>query len=175
MNIFFIVDIDGTICDSMGRVVEMCNKANLSFSSENVEKIFSSDDCKHFFSEEIIMGDAVIPGAEKLLSMRNRFNANLVFLTGRDEKFRKETTRWLNEKFGATSYSLYMRPSTHSRMAIPEYKERVFIEEIYKNNKTKYFVFFDDDSRVLELYGRFGVIFQAPGCWDELEVASENL
>jgi uncharacterized HAD superfamily protein len=175
MNIFFIVDIDGTVCDSMGRVVEMCNKVNLPFSSENVEKIFSSDDCKHFFSEEIIMSDGIIPGAEKLLSMRNRFNANLVFLTGRDEKFRKETMRWLNEKFGATNYSLYMRPSVHDGKTVPEYKENIFIEEIYKHNKNKYFVFFDDDSRVLELYGRFGVIFQAPGCWDELEVASENL
>ena len=175
MNIFFIVDIDGTICSSMDRINMMCENVNLEPTLENVEKVLTDDNCKHLFSEELIMQDKVIPGAEKLLALSDKFQANLVFLTGRDEKFRKETMRWLNEKFGATNYSLYMRPSTHSRMAIPEFKEDTFVNDIYRHNKGKYFVFFDDDTCALELYGKFGVIFQAPYCWDELEAESENL
>ena len=99
-EIFFIVDIDGTICDSMERVNELYTRMNINPSDhDEIQKVWMGDKIKDFFDESCVKLDKIVPGSDKLLKLRDKFNAHLVFLTGRNDKFRNVTLDWLVDNF----------------------------------------------------------------------------
>lgn len=171
-EIFFIVDIDGTVCDSMGRVNELYTCMNINpLDHDEVQKVWQSDNIKDFFDEGCVKFDKIIPGSDKLLKLRDKFNAHLVFLTGRNNKFRDVTLNWLVDNFQVPrDVCLIMRTPEYDDMNMQEYKEKVFLEKLYGRHSKAHFIFFDDDKKVIPLYAKYGIVFESPKCWEAIVV-----
>jgi acid phosphatase class B len=171
-NVYFIVDIDGTICDSSNRYNEVCKKFGKNykkgFDRLYVSKILPNPELNKSFLEDVY-NDKVIIGSEKILSFAERSEAEIIFLTGRSERFREITLMWLVDKFGAKKdVPLIMRGDEWIKKPVEDYKETVFVEKIYNQHKNSFFVFFDDDHKIINRFSKFGIVFEAPGCWDNL-------
>lgn len=81
-----------------------------------------------------------------------RSTRKLLFVTGREEKFRELTTKWLNQYFD--NYELYMRPSSDKR------KDYIVKEEILINQilpKYNIFLAYDDRPRCSRVYRKYGI------------------
>lgn len=79
----------------------------------------------------------------------------VVYLTGRDEKYREVTTMWLFKK-GFPPGDLMMRPHDDMRVT-NEYKEEQMIE-VVKKHEDNHIIVFDDDpeEKCAEVYKRHG-------------------
>ena len=159
----FIVDIDGTICDSNARVKEMCEKAGCEMTGDSISKMWNDDNLKEFYAEEKILKDGTIIGSKRLLDLAKVYSAEIRFLTGRNERFREVTNKWIYLRFGLDGNSLHMRPPEWEFKSVAEFKEWMFLK--IHNPGVNYF-FFDDDEKCLEKYSKYGKTFKAPQCWD---------
>lgn len=77
----------------------------------------------------------------------------IVFCSGREDKYEPETRRFIDNHFGG-EYKLFMRKSGDMR------KDSIIKSEIYENNiKDKYYVLFvmDDRNQVVELWRSLGL------------------
>jgi len=154
----FVVDIDGTVCDSMERVKEI-----EGFKEVNpdlwTEKLMSE-----FLSEENIMKDQVMPGAQILFKLAKSCKAPIWFLTGRNEFSIKATRKWLTEVFGASPNApLIMRPKDWRGITTAECKEKLFLKYIFPYFKN--FVFFEDEEETIKMYTYYGLVLKSPDCW----------
>ncbi len=78
----------------------------------------------------------------------------VIFVTGREEKYREATVRWLQTKYPFNNYLLYMRPTDDHR------EDSIIKQEIYDREiKQKYNVLYvlDDRNRVVEMWRRNGL------------------
>jgi predicted kinase len=87
---------------------------------------------------------------------------NIIFCSGREDKFEPETRRFIEKHLPGLKYELFMRKTGDMR------KDSIIKEEIYRNNiEDKYFVklVLDDRNQVVELWRSLGLVcFQvAPG------------
>lgn len=168
-NMVFILDIDGTVCDSNQRVKEVCERAGKEFTMENVDKLFSSKEIDNFFKTEEIEKDIVIPGSDKVFNLVKKFNAELIYITGRNERFRDITSKWLIDNCKTSKDTkLIMRTKEFESVKADLYKETVFLDQVYQDRKDSIFWFFDDDDRALIRYSKYGVAFKAPDCWGSI-------
>ena len=169
-NIIFIVDIDGTVCDSIPRVKRMCERAGCEYTWQNLDQLWSKEHLREFFNDEEIKKDTVIPGSEKIFKLIKKCGAHLVFLTGRNDSFRAVTSKWLVDNLGVPKdVGLIMRTPEFEDVDMQSYKETVFLEKVYKNQPKSFYVFFDDDERIIPRYAKYGVVFKAPKCWEDIE------
>lgn len=123
-----IFDIDGTLSNSLHR------------------HIFSEKD------EEIFDDKVILPVSSVLHSVKDWYH--IIFLSGRDEKYREITTKWLKEKVGISHFDLFMRKNKDVRNdAIV--KEELFKEHILPNYYTNFVV--DDRLRVVKLWNDLGI------------------
>lgn len=173
MSTVFVIDIDGTVCDSIPRVKEICNKFDIS-ENDNLDAIWTDETMKEFLKEENIMRDAVIPGAEKILEIAARCIAVPFFLTGRNGYARRATRNWLSDKLAVpTNVPLLMRPAHLKSNHTADCKEQIFMEELYTiaGQYTTY-IFFEDDIETAKRYSKYGLVFKAPECWS---IIGDNL
>jgi predicted secreted acid phosphatase len=150
-----VVDIDGTVADNSHREGFIQG---------------SKKDWDAFYHPAFMEKDAVIQGAKVGLSklMTNR-RTKLVFLTGRPERTRLVTHRWLDVNLGLlmTQEEVLMRSDTDRRKA-HDYKRDQATRLYAKNHKEHSFIFIDDDPQTYEMFWGFGVVLQAPECWSVL-------
>lgn len=119
-----ICDIDGTIADNSWR------------------DVYDATRC-----------DKDEPINEILTIINNIDSADVVFITGRDEKFRTKTMRWL-QKYVLDPFELFMRPDSD------KHHDFIVKEDIIKNEIVpKYNVLFaiDDRPSVCRIYRKLGI------------------
>ena len=155
----FVVDIDGTVCDSIGRVVEMTGSKR-----PEEEGIWTDEIMKEFLKKENIMSDKVLPGSEIIFKMRDVMEADMIFLTGRSEFARDSTRLWLKKKLKIDdAIPLFMRPFDERKGFTALCKEKMFLDNVYEKG-TKY-IFFEDDVETGRKYSKFGLVLKSPECW----------
>ncbi len=167
MKPLFVVDIDGTVCDSADFVSRLSArfKTHVDCWSDTQVKIFMEEVSRRH----------VLPGAEVLRTMLLQGLCDVVFLTGRSEKIgkslkmgRRLTAAWLRNKFGMPrDIPLFMRP--YDDMRSPSViKLDVFERQVLPSNRKRHFVFLDDDTKALAAYAKHGLALKAPECWAAL-------
>lgn len=167
MRPLFIVDIDGTVCDSADFVDRLSVRFRTHVDCWNDEQV-------RIFMEEVSKR-RVLPGAEVLRVLMLQGACDVIFLTGRSEKIgkalkfgRRLTTTWLHNKLEMPrDIALFMRPPDDMR-APSVIKYDVFKHKILPQHKNRTFVFLDDDKKVLAMYAKYGVTLKAPECWGAL-------
>lgn len=167
MKPLFVVDIDGTVCDSADFV------GRLSVRFRTHVDFWNSDQVRIFMEEA--SKRRVLPGAEVLRVLMLHDICDVVFLTGRSEKIgkapklgRRLTTAWLHEKLGMPrDIPLFMRPPDDKR-APDVIKFDVFERQVLKTHRRRAFVFLDDDPKVLRKYIKYGLALKSPECWEAL-------
>lgn len=180
MSIVFVIDIDGTVCDSLHRVKEVCEKCGVS-SSDSIDEsidqndsIWTEETMREFLKEENVMGDEVVPGAENILALAHKCNALPFFLTGRNEYARKATRKWLSTKLGVPdTVPLIMRPPSMGNGYTADCKEQMFKEQLYAlGGPHATYIFFDDHEETLRRYSKYGLALKSPECW---KIIGDNL
>jgi len=163
MGVIFVVDIDGTVCNSNKRMLEIIAKYG-------VEENWSQETIDDFLTEEKIMADEVMPGAEKLLDLAIRCKAKIVFLTGRNECARNLTRKWLSAKMDVSDdVPLLMRPLDKKNGHTADCKEEMFCSEVLAKNPDATFIFFEDDETTALRYAKYGLVLKSPKCWECIE------
>jgi len=164
MKPLFIVDIDGTVCDSAA-----------AFRQASHIPVDDWGDAElGMFFREFAIHCGVVPGAGILPGLLASGKCDVVFLTGRSERIGRTrigltvTRAWLGKVFGMPKYvPLLMRPHRDDRPT-HEVKHGVFRKEVLPSFRRRLFVFLDDDPDVLKLYSKHGIALKAPECWAAL-------
>jgi len=167
MKPLFIVDIDGTVCDSVGFVgrLSIRFRTHVDYWDDRQVRIFMEEVSKR----------RVLPGAEVLRVLMIQGICDVIFLTGRSERIgkaqklgRRLTTSWLHSKFGMPrDIPLIMRPPGDMR-APSVIKCDVFEHQVLPYHRDRSFVFLDDDTKALALYSKHGLTLKSPECWAAL-------
>ena len=176
MKTIFIIDIDGTICDTTERAKKMCEKFygksydDLDSNIENHK--WSLKDMEEFLSEENIMKDKVVKGAENIMELSVKCNAKPIFLTGRHDFCENATRKWLSVNLGVPNNVLLLtRPFYMYKYNTADCKEEVFREEVfYTENRDTSYIFFEDNPETIKRYSRYGLVLKAPECWSVINL-----
>lgn len=178
--LYLMVDLDGTICDSVPRVKELCKELGVD-STSDVNFSWTDEQMRDFLSEEKLLQDGVVPGAERLLEFADRIGAQIIFLTGRNEYCRNATRKWLIKNFGkrVAGFQLLMRPpELYGAMYTSEAKEQMFLNwrdapwrasECVLGKTPDRFIFLEDEDYTVEKYSKYGLVLQAPQCWEAIK------
>lgn len=160
----FVVDVDGTVCDSSALIDKMTGRYHAVVDLWNEAQMLAclEEACRQ----------PVVPGAEVLRAlMRQGYLA--VFLTGRSESLedspdngRRLTLEWLCGTLGMpVDIPLFMRPKNDNR-SNAEVKFDMFERQVKPRcSRDSTFVFLDDDPSVLKVYAKYGLTLKAPECW----------
>lgn len=90
----------------------------------------------------------------EVASILTNMVGHVIFVSGRDEKFRDKTKAWLDANFTAKPYELYMRPLDDRR------EDSIVKQELYDNFiKGRFNIRFvlDDRNRVVDMWRRNGL------------------
>lgn len=166
MKPIFVVDVDGTVCDSSALIDRMTGRFH--------RVVDSWDDSQMLTCLEEACGQPAVPGSEVLPALMRRGH-HVVFLTGRSEGLgdsadngRRLTLGWLRDILGVPGdVELFMRPRNDSR-GNAEAKLDMFERQVMPLYPYEPFVFLDDDTAVLAAYARHGLALKAPECWAAL-------
>jgi hypothetical protein len=149
MNILLICDIDGTISNVATRFIDIpIPEPKLRSNPEYITYL------DHIQTYEKLMSDKPVRGMQKFLSSFNLQFVDIVYLTARDEKYRKTTMEWLN-LHNFPIFELYMRPEGDDRPS-NLYKENVIntLKHQYSN-----IILLDDDISMKEMCERNKITF----------------
>ncbi len=150
MKSAYIFDIDGTIADCSHRLHHIQPPFGLvHFEPGETEW---KPDWDTFYS--LCVNDKPIDNVCHLLRVLQR-DFEIIFITGRSEKFRNHTTEWLKRQLGSfAEYHLFMRADGDHR---PDY---VIKKEIYDEHiKDKFNVLgvFEDRDQVVKMWRELGL------------------
>jgi acid phosphatase class B len=158
MTTVFVVDIDGTVCDSIQRIRD-------TVAVHGPVETWTDEVVEEFLSDENILNDKVIPGSERLFELSEKCHAHIVFLTGRNDSKRESTRKWLTEVFKAPKHTpLLMRPYDSRGGWTADCKEQLFLTELY-NKVANTFIFFEDEEDTIKRYKKYGLVLKSPECW----------
>jgi predicted kinase len=132
---------DAIICDIDGTVALMKNRSPYDAST-----------CENDDPNTLIVGilQSYIEGLSNDLMPR----PTVLFVSGREDKFREKTEEWLKKWITVPGWSLFMRPTGDFR------KDNIVKKEIYEDMiKDKYNVYFvlDDRDRVVRMWREQGL------------------
>ena len=137
-----IYDIDGTVADNRHRLHWIENKP---------------EDWDGFYLT--LSEDKPILKLIKRLKRQAKKGIHIVYMTGRQEAYRKETRKWLNKHIKGIKYELIMRPHD-SKLEAPKLKVRM-IEDYFRplglNPKDAVVEFWDDDERIIAAMKQIGI------------------
>jgi predicted secreted acid phosphatase len=136
-----IVDLDGTLSDSTPRehYLEQKPKDYESFNRESIN-------------------DKPVPRALKYIYAALNAGWCVIFLTGRDDKWRTQTEKWLKDNVkGLTksNYLLLMRPTGSFATAV-DYKKKAYEQRI--KNSYNVHLALDDDPEILQMWKSLGIM-----------------
>ena len=153
-----IVDIDGTVSDSIGRVNHISTKYGKDSDNWTIEQINEFLDLCH--------KDKIVDGASNLKKIIKRLNAEIVFLTGRSERGREVSYNWIVKNLNIKP-KLFMRKNEDFRASF-ESKLEIFENNILPFFPDNEFIFLDDDIKCLNAFNKYGVTLHSPYCWKAL-------
>ena len=132
-----VVDIDGTLADVSHRVhhVEKTEKDWASFN-----RLMGEDSPNRWCLE--------------LVNIFYEKGYKIILLTGRREKYRRETEKWL-DRFGVVYHELYMRPLS-KKWPDPEIKKNIYEEQI-RDHIDVLFVL-EDRLSVVKMWREIGLV-----------------
>lgn len=153
----FVIDIDGTLADLSQRV-------HLIDHPEPSEA-----DWDAFFEPRLVSQDKPIEEAQRALDHLIENMApddDMIFLSGRPERLRSTTTKWLKDHFDiqVTSDELFLKPD-NSREQSHKFKKDVILDNLFDQEDL---VIIDDESRNLESLSEYGITLKAPGAWKDI-------
>ena len=134
MKKIILCDIDGTIANNDHRQHFLQGKK----------------DWDGFFSE--LINDEPIIRIIKKINAYHDEGKNIIFLTGRPERFRYSTTLWLKENF-EFEFKLLMRKDSDYRNKL-EVKEEIFNENFSSNDIE---CIFDNDKDLIKMWNEKGI------------------
>jgi predicted secreted acid phosphatase len=152
---FVVLDLDQTLADNTHR-------------QHLVEKDPKNWDA--FFAPDLVIKDALIAGAERVLTHFEELKYDFVILTGRNEDLRDTTMRWLQENLNIKILDehLLMRPNGNMLNAGEYKREQLLNFKQGLESKNVDFLIIDDDVSMGSALKDFGVVLQAPECWSLL-------
>jgi hypothetical protein len=163
--LIFIIDIDGTVCNSIPRVKEICDSLGVN-NEDDLDKVWTDEAMNLFLKKENIMKDGIIQGAENIMEIVNRCNGLPIFLTGRNEYGRDSTRKWLSEVLHVPKYvKLIMRPNNMKNGYTADCKEELFLKHVYRNFNNGSFIFLEDHKETAKRYSKYGLVLLSPECW----------
>tara|TARA_B100001027_G_C16264015_1_gene330949 strand:- start:2649 stop:3077 length:429 start_codon:yes stop_codon:yes gene_type:complete len=134
MKKIILCDIDGTIADNDHRQHFLQGKK----------------DWDGFFSE--LINDEPIIKIIKKINAYHDAGKNIIFLTGRPERYRYSTTLWLKENFDF-EFKLLMRKDSDYRNKL-EVKEEIFNENFSSDDIE---CIFDNDKDLIKMWNEKGI------------------
>jgi hypothetical protein len=135
MSVLFVVDIDGTLADFGRRLVEAGPEPSRADKKVYADWVFKIQ------NEDTLLADKPVQGMKELIEELGRWN-EVVYLTGREEQWRKVTDTWLYEN-DFPGYGLIMRPDDNYQETA-QFKEDV-IDDLIINYRPNSVVIIDDD------------------------------
>lgn len=158
-----VIDIDGTVAD---------NKHRAHYLMKGNPKDWDS-----FLKPDLVLKDTPFPGVREALERFQELKYEIIFVTGRDEKLRDTTMRWLYEHMGfdANENNLYMRTVGNMMNAAAYKREQIMAIKRDRHIQGRGFLFIDDDPSALEMYAEHGVTLYAPFCWDTMFVVKKDM
>lgn len=177
--IIHVVDIDGTISDNSHRysvLTKTCVVCGGPMGSEHRAKCESCGSGEGkipqhqwdmFMDPVLLMKDAPIYEAERVLTKYYNMGHQIHFLTGRSERLREATEAWLLEHFCFPEAQLYMRGLHFDGVSASDYKE-MQLENLLDMHNPKgdhSIIFYEDDPYVMGMYAKHGIVMKAPDCW----------
>lgn len=106
------------------------------------------------YDTELCGADLVNETIKRILLNGLDGNEEVIFVSGREDTFRKHTIRWIKDKVKLVGYSLYMRPEGDTR------PDQIVKKEIFDNHiRGKYNIKFvlDDRDRVVRMWRDLGL------------------
>jgi hypothetical protein len=160
-----IVDIDGTLIDSLPRLRRFALARRQLAGGQGVWTQAQVDEFLGLANSD---ADLPFPGASE--GMKRILESGLfepVILTGRTELAREHTRRLLARKLGVPlSIPLFMRSASDNR-ATEVCKPDLFVTHVLPRYGGP-FVFFEDEERTLAEFAKHGLALKAPECWNVL-------
>jgi predicted secreted acid phosphatase len=157
-----VCDIDETLCDSKKRRQKVINKYG-------TEEKWTDECVNEFLDPAAIRKDKVIPGAKNIIKIA-RACGKLFILTGRNERSRKETRKWLLKNLNITKDIPLIMRNNDDFLGPVECKENLFTQQVLKGHEDEKFVFFEDDPRIFSMFMKYGVVLKAPEIWAFLDM-----
>lgn len=153
-----VVDIDGTLADYTHRLEKLGKYPT------------TEQDFEVFMDPSLMSIDPIFPKCKIGLNFLMAKAYDTFFITGRQEKYRDVTAKWLYEKFGivAGSTELFMRANGYLSRAT-KLKKELFVKNVLPvcwAHPEMLCIFVDDDPYVLNFYSSFGLTLKAPDCWN---------
>ena len=136
LKLLVLVDLDGTCADMKWRhdlAGKEPNKKNWSKYKKWLTKIQS---------QKMILKDRSIPGMREMCIL---LKEHAVYLTARNEIYRKVTNQWL-KKNKYPALKLYMRPRGN-RLAAGAFKEQQILNILHSSKGFVHVVILDDDQK----------------------------
>lgn len=133
-----VCDLDGTLCHIDHRLNHVTKKPK---------------DWDSFFAE--IPGDTLNTQLARVLRVLRDSGIQVIFVSGRPERCRKDTVRWLNKHYGIYDHVIYMRKDDDRR------EDYVVKEEILKKYLEPLYdilCVFDDRPSVIDMWRRNGLL-----------------
>lgn len=150
----YIFDIDGTLADSSQRVHYICpdydSLSKKILSLDDLDKF--TPDWDSFYRESV--NDKPIPDMVNLLRRIQDTGAEILFVTGRSEKYRQITQEWLLRYVTFKVDNLFMRTTNDYR------QDAVIKKELYmKNIDGRFWVqgVFEDRTQCVKMWRDLGL------------------
>jgi FMN phosphatase YigB (HAD superfamily) len=137
-----ICDLDGTLCDEKHRRLYI----NGEWGKKEYDLFYEAMD-----------KDDVHAWCREMVLMYLRFRYDIIFITGRPEKYRHKTTRWLHEKVGLVElshYRLFMRPDNNYECDTI-IKKQIYHEHIMPHCDVQ--LILEDRDRVVRMWRELGL------------------
>jgi len=149
----YIFDIDGTLADCSQRLhFILPSKEDIS-GDIDLDKI--APDWESFYKD--CVNDKPIAPTVELLRALQEYGAKIIFVTGRPNKYMKETLQWLEKNTDKPVYGLYMRKNDDHR---PDYivKKEIYETQIKPNLKNEcIWGVFEDRKQCVDMWRSLGL------------------
>jgi len=144
MSTLFVIDLDGTCADAHKRFKKAGAEPSRDCRKEYLSWV------KRIQNARSLMKDPAVTGMKELVNTLYEGGQGIVYLTGREEHWRKVTLKWLNKNEFSVEVPLFMRPNGCWEGAA-EFKERVIKFILKESGCTEVVLVDDDEHDVLRL------------------------
>lgn len=159
MTTVCIIDIDTTLAN---------NDHRAALLKRDLQGKITQESWDSFLQADLMILDQPQQHAKEVVDYMRSHGYQLVFLTGRNEKHSDVTKRWLTAHMGwcPDREPLLMRPVERAGVPASQFKELTFLKFVKDRNLSQAsFLFFEDDKHVINMWRRYGLVFQCPEAW----------
>ncbi len=176
-----VIDIDTTLANNDHRAILLdkhCKTCELPMGSAHRSMCSScggtafytpQSKWDQFLDPDLMLKDTPVPHAVSVLEAMRQKNWWLVFMTGRNEKHRPATEKWLDTHMLRRPQSelVVMRPLECTSIPASIMKEKMFTDWRDAHGlENAAFNFFEDDRHVLGMWQKYGMVFLCPQAWE---------